>query len=56
MAPDGETVWRLPMLNIVIHGGGHIANGADNGAVWVSGFNETAVCCILLDEKNITIK
>ena len=35
MAPDGQTLYRVPMLNIVTHALGHPARGEDEGVVWV---------------------
>ena len=35
MAPDGQTLYRGPMLNIVTHALGHPARGEDEGVVWV---------------------
>ena len=35
MAPDGQTLYRGPTLNIVTHALGHPARGEDEGVVWV---------------------
>ena len=53
MASDGDSVYRVPQINIVAHGAEHVDAGVDDGEVtkWVRQTINKSIICYCKNKK-----